>query len=525
MANIMNTEFGRIEVKNLPLPENLGSDVNGTYTYSGRVLVSVRVPEKEQDWYRVFTVEDDGTCICEVFGGVIPQLKGANGIRWMCFSDNKRVFLGDYVLEVEPDLDHCMNSRLLPLQFPEEVSCMPGLFMRWSEPIIAPDNEHVAFTSLTGSGAYNFLGRLVRDEEAYQIVDTCVISTVDTLVPDPENPGYYLPQVQRGGELKQFVRGGRGITLAGGGRSISESCLQLLDSEEVAFITDTLGYEETAIFSPDEKLAICMSPRFSPATDCGVLGVIPMEGDQFTRGHYLNVLYQYAIAGVRAFRQGNIGPALIDVEKSMSQGRGYQGVDLSDPEGCWVYYSPMSWHPDSTKVLWNERTRLCEGPVRCRLRVAKLLDKVPAPAVPAKRTPDAADIPYALPAASVLSATAPSLPIRVKGVTGVVENLLTEQGEWMTRYTDYSTDGETIYNGSISVITPANMFTPGVTQIRGDITVQGMHQGRMDLRLTLRADEHFQIHPDFSVAEDGRPLCDGYSEYDGIRREVKDLSL
>ena len=94
-----------------------------------------------------------------------------------------------------------------------------------------------------------------------------------------------------------------------------------------------------------------------------------------------------------------------------------------------------------------------------------------------------------------------------------------------TCYTNYSTDGSTYYDGFLRVKTPANMFTPGVTAIRGDITVYGAHQGRMDLRLTLRADERFQIHPDFSLGEDGRPLCDGYAEYDGIRREEKDLSL
>ena len=518
------TEFGPVEVSSIPLPEDLGSDVTGTYTASGRVLVAVGLAEKGKDWYRVFTMEDDGSGLCELFEGCIPKKPGANGIRWMCFADNRRVWLGDYVLVCEPDLDHCEKAVLKDVVFPDIVGRIPGVFMRWSEPIIAPDNEHVCFSTLTGSGAFNFLGRMVERDGAYHIVDECIISTIKTLEEDDEHPGFYRLLPQRGGEVKQFVRGGRGITLAGGGRSISESALQMLDSEEYRYITDTLGYEETAIFSPNERYAVCMSPRFSPKTDFGVLGVIPMSGDLLTRGRYLNVLYQYAIAGVRFGRMGNIGPALIDIERSMREGRAYQGVNLSDPENEWVYYSPISWHPDSTRALWSERTRLTAGPVRSRLRRCRLLDVSPSLPVPVRRTPDQAEIPYALPSESALDAAAPAFPLKVRGETGYVMNAVTAEGWLETRYENYSEDGETFYDGSIRCRTPANMFTPGVTEIVGDITVHGAHQGRMDLRLTLRADERFQIHPDFSPAEDGRPMCDGYAEYDGIRRDVKDLS-
>lgn len=521
---IDNTEFGRVEVTTVPLPENLGSDVSGTYTYSGRVLVSVRVPEKGKDWYRVFTVEDDGTGICEVFDGEIPQKRGANGIRWMCFADNRRVLLGDYVIECEPDLDRCERAKLLEIVFPEEIGRIPGLFMRWSEPIIAPDNEHVCFSSLTGTGAFNFLGKLVRRESDYEISDARIISTVGAFEPDPAHPGCFLQKVQRGGEVKQFVRGGRSITLAGGGRSISESCLQALDSEDVAFITDTLGYEETAIFSPNEAYAVCMSPRFSPKTDAGVLGVVPMIGDMITRGKYLNVLYQYAIAGVRSHRHGNVGPALIDVARSMKEGRGYMGVNLSDPEDKWVYYSPMSWHPDSTKALWNERTRLCEGEVQCRLRVCRLMDAAPSAPVPTQRTPDSGEISYAEPISAVFRQDSVQFPLTVRGKTGTVQTLPVEGGAWETRYDCFSEDGETFYDGWLRVKAPDNMFRPGETTVESDLTVSGAHSGRMDLRIVFRSDERFQIYPDTGTHEDGRPKCFGYAEYDGLRREVSELA-
>ncbi len=178
---IESGEFGRIEVTDIPLPEGIDSDVNGTYTFSGRVLVAVRKPDKDKDWYRAYTMEDDGTKACELFDGIIPQKKGANGIRWMCYTDNKRILLGDYVLECTPDLDHCVSAELVDVVLPEEITAIPGLFMRWSEPIIAPDNEHICFSTLTGTGAYNFLGRLVRRENAYVVEDACMISTADDL--------------------------------------------------------------------------------------------------------------------------------------------------------------------------------------------------------------------------------------------------------------------------------------------------------------------------------------------------------
>lgn len=522
---IESKEFGRIEVADIPLPGGIDSDVNGTYTFSGRVLVAVREPEKDEDWYRVFTMEDDGTGICELFDGIIRKKKGANGIRWMCYADNKRILLGDYVLECTPDLDSCTSSRLVEVVLPEEVTRIPGVFMRWSEPIIAPDNEHICFSTLTGSGAYNFLGRIVRRESEYVVEDACLISSINEVTPDPENEGFSCRNVMRGGEVKQFVRGGRGITLAGGGKCISESTLQMLDSEEFVQITDTLGYEETAIISPNEKYAVCMSPRFSPETDCGVLGVVPLYNDIITRGKYLNVLYQYAIAGVRFQRKGNIGPALIDVERSMKEGRGYEGTNLSDPEGKWVYYSPISWHPDSTRAMWNESTRLAEGNVKSRLRRCRMLDVAPSAPVQTVRTPDKDRISYARPVSDVLKSETPELPIKIKGAGGgVVTNSCIDTDTFETLYENYSEDGKTFYDGWIRVKAPANMFMPGETVIQSDISVTGEHKGQMKLRIVLQANERFQIHPDRSLDEDGYPKCTGFAEYDGVRRNVEDMA-
>ena len=53
----------------------------------------------------------------------------------------------------------------------------------------------------------------------------------------------------------------------------------------------------------------------------------------------------------------------------MKEGRNYKGVDLSDPAGEYVYYSPISWHPGSTKAMWNEGTRVAAGDQKLRLQI------------------------------------------------------------------------------------------------------------------------------------------------------------
>ncbi len=45
----------------------------------------------------------------------------------------------------------------------------------------------------------------------------------------------------------------------------------------------------------------------------------------------------------------------------------------------------------------------------------------------------------------------------------------------------------------------------------------------MKLRIVLKADERFQIHPDRSLDEDGKPECTGFAEYDGVRRNVEEM--
>ena len=527
---LINDNFmGRIEVRDIPLPKEM-DDIFGTFTYSGRVLVSCRLKEdpEEKDWYNVFTVNDDGTDLRKVFSGKIPQKKGANGIRWMCFQDNRRILLGDYVMECEPDIDYCENVELVPLVYPEELMQAQGVFCHWSEIVIAPDNIHMSWTVLTLDGATNYLGRLVRKHDCYILEDICIISSEQICKPDPNNDGCVIPLPVRGGEVKQFLRGGKALTMVGNGDSITESVVQYLDSEELIQITNTPGYEETTIFSPDEKLGVVMSPRFSEKTNCAVFGLVPQPHAMAVRGRIINVLYMYCVAGVRDFRRGNIGPVLIDIEKSCAEGRGYSGVNLSDPEDKWVYYSPISWHPDSTRAMWNERTRPVEGKQKCRLRMCHLLDYRPAVSVCACNTPDAAQIPYAQPfdrpGQKLFEA---ALPMKIMGKSGGYVLNARREGDYPvyeTIYEDFSDDGLTFYHGHLTVQAPDDMFAAGKTIFEADLNVSGEHKGEMKLRAVFeRQSAGAPAMISFEKGEDNLPESHGYASYDGKMLRVEDM--
>ena len=523
---IQDGSIGRIEVKTVPLPEGFRLN-DGTYTASGRVLVNGRYASDpdEKDYYRVFTLNDDGTDICEIYAGVIPQKPTANGVRWMCFADNRRILLGDYVIECEPDLDHCEKAELIDLIYPEEIEKQEGVFAHWSEIIISPDCAHMCWTLLRMTGSTCYLGKLVRGAQNYYLEDIRIVSSIASHIPDPDRPGYSIPQPSRGGEVKQFVRGGRAISEAGKGKSITDGLIQYLDSEEVTQVTDTPGYEETSMLSPDETLAVVMSPRFSEKTNCAVFGLLP-HPNSMAIGYLMNVLYMYAIDGVRKFRPGNVGPALIEVDKSMKEGRKYIGVNLSDPEGEWVYYSPISWAPDSTKAMWNEGTRPSKGEIKHRLQIALLLDKAPAAPVPDAGTPAGSEIPYAVPIETPVTQT--QYPIKVAGKYAgeLVDTVSFADGisTAASMYTNYSDDGKTFIDGGFTISTPLNMFTGGKTVYEGKMTVHGEHNGEMDLRAVFdRLTPGAPSMLIFDAGEDGLPQSRGYATYDGQTLRIEDM--
>ena len=184
-----------------------------------------------------------------------------------------------------------------------------------------------------------------------------------------------------------------------------------------------------------------MTSRFSKTSDLAVMGLVPRPYGMALH-NILGQAYMYSVTGVRGGRAGNIGPALIDLERSVTED-GYTGIDLSDPEEKWIFNSPLSWNGDGTKAMWMEREK---NGGHIRLQVAELLDYVPGESIPFVRTPGVGD--YAAAPQESMDYSG-----RINGkISGWAELKKSSGilGKAMVSivYHDYSDDGLFFYNGS-----------------------------------------------------------------------------
>ncbi len=510
--------IGRVVVRTVPTPPGVILR-SATYTASGTVLVSyAKSADQDRRQVDLAVMNDDGSSFRPIWSGTLPPRPKDNGIRFMVFPDNKRVFLGDFILECEGSLDACTDAKMLPVAYPAEVDSGPAIMNRWSEVIVAPDNRHVGWNALLsgGIGAAVFTGRLDRTPEGYRIVEPEVVSTLDPFRPDPRHPDGVIPVPMRGGEVKQFVHGGTAISLVGAvHRDIPDSIVQDLPSGRLEAITDAPGYDETTIFSPDERLGLTMTSRFSPGTDPAILGLMPRPYPA-SLGMGLSMLaYTYAVTGVRGERPGNIGPALIDIAASKAQS-GYLGYNLNrDPD--WVFSSPMSWHPGGRKGMWIELHR---GDHARRIRIVRLPDYRPGAPIAARQTP--ATVPYGSGDLSRVLQLAKAGDVDVK-VYGRAKGFIRYRhaGAMIEKsYEDFSDDGREVYSGKETT----SLNPMGRSVYTADVRLKGPTSGRMALQVTfgpIRSAKPAAL--DFSPDTTGRPATRGYVQYGSRRLDVTAL--
>jgi hypothetical protein len=522
LVEIRDASIGRILVSTVPFPDDV-KVLSGTYTYSGKVLVSYKT-EKDihtADFYNLAVLNDDGTDFRMIFSGVIPTKPKANGIRYMPYQDNTRVLLGDYMLECTPDIDTCKSAELVPVEYPSILEENVRTTHHWSEIIIAPDNKHMSWTILRSDlSAAVAIGVLERKTDHYAIENVQLINNIQNFEHDPNNPGFLIPLPIRGGEVKQFVRGGNAISVAGGkDNSTPDSVVQDLTSDNLTQITYTPGYDETTIFSPDERLGIVMSTRFSKQTDPAIFGLMPKPYGIYTAMGMAWSLYTYAVTGVRKFRAGNIGPALIEIDRSMHE-PGYQGIQLTSDEN-WVYCSPMSWHPDGKRVMWPEMLRGSDGS-QMRLQTAKLPDYKPEAPVPFETTTD--HIRYGIKDLTVLDSVNPNVEGKIAGKhsghMNYIRNVTGYSGKTEAEYVNFSDDGENFYNGYEKV----HYSIADGSRYEANLQLTGSRQGEMKFRAAFSAlggPKPAKLL--FDIDADGKPKSYGYASYNGITLNIADL--
>lgn len=516
--------IGRTAISTIPLPSSVKKLESSTYTYSGKVLLIYKTENdiNTTDFWNIAVMDDDGTNFKVIFSGVIPTKPKSPGIRIMPFQDNKRVLLGDYVLECAPNIDNSTSAKIVPIEYPSSLVDDARITTHWSEIIIAPDNKHMSWTILRSDiGGAAAIGVLTRKTDNYVIENAQLISSIPAFKEDPKKPGYMIPNPLRGGEVKQFVKGGNAISVVGGKTfSTPDSVVQDLDSDKTTQITYTPGYDETTIFSPDERLGMVMSTRFSEHTDPAIFGLMPRPYGIYTFTDMMWPLYTYAITGVRNFREGNIGPVLIDINRSMNQ-PGYKGVQLTTDKN-WVYYSPMSWHPNGKRAMWLEGYRGSNGS-QMRIQKVNLLDYKPKQTVPIKPTTD--NIPYGIKDLTVLNSVNPNVNVKIAGKTSGYMSYTRNassifSGQSEVQYVNYSDDGVSFYNGYEKI----NINAGGESRYEANVQLTGSKQGEMKFRATFSA--LWGATPAkllFDTDADGQPKSYGYATYDGTTLRIEDL--
>ena len=492
-------------IKTVKLPENIIYDGHAIYSKTGRILFAYK-KENDINTY-IGVINEDGTNLNELWSGEWEPFYTSNGIRLMPFEDNKKILTGDYVLECFPNIDNCTSSKLFPVIYPPEAVSMEGVYYVWSEIIVSPD-EHISWSTL--SSVYenvNFLGQLVKNENNYTITNVQIISTLGFIHYEDEKEGIFKNDIIRGGEVKQFTNGGEALTLAGASNSaLANSVFQNLVGEENYPLTHFPGYEETTIISPDGKLGLVMTTRFSLKTSSYILGYMPRPLAVYTVSKMNRFAYFYGVQEVRKSREGNIDPALINIEESKNNSS-YMGYDLHE-EG-WAFNSPMSWHPNSKKAMFSEIKKNDDKKTK-RMKIVYLDNYNPSKILENKKTPD--NISYAKTLDDLKVVPSNNINGYFKGKEGIMIFNRTESSS-KSEYIGYSDDGKTFYNGYEKFEYVGNQYTGKLTS---NLTMSGEKKGKMDLTLTMT----YAGNIIFEL--DGEKISSGYVEYNGKKLTIED---
>ena len=497
-----NSSYKPTSISTVSIPKGIIYDSHAIYSKSGNILLTYK-KENDNNLY-IGVMGEDGSNLKELWGGEWKALYQSNGVRLMPFDDNKKILTGDYVLECSPNIDECESSKLLPVIYPNESVNLPGVYFVWSEIVVSPD-EHIAWSTL--SSIYenvNFLGQLKRNENNYTITNVQIISTLGLIEYEDEKKGIFKKTPIRGGEIKQFTNGGEALTLAGAGNSaLAKSVFQNLVGDENFPLTNFPGYEETTIISPDGQLGLVMTTRFSPKTSSEILGFLPRPLAMLTAGKMNRYAYMYGVAKVRTEREGNIGPAVININQSMLN-TSYLGYDLH--EDIWVFCSPMSWHPSSKKAMFTEINRITQ---KKRIRIVYFADYKPLKTLENKKTPD--NIPYAKKLEDLKEPLKKEINGYFVGKEGILIFNKTET-ICRTEYKNYSEDGKTFFNGVEESEYLKNQF---IGRLTSNVVMTGEQTGKMNLSI------YMNYNGDIIYEENGKEISYGYVEYNGKKLTIE----
>ena len=430
----------------IPLPAAIE---DGAYVYSpiwtidgSRILFAFGFKGGER---KLGLMAEDGTDFVQL-PLTIPK---GHSTKPFPFKDGRRIFSGGVVVECTPSVLDCQSAEVIPVQFPAagDPRVIPGQVT--TEIRLAPDDVHIAWTSLRiDAPGVLAIGELRREPTQY-VLDNVELLSAPTFFEGPPSD-LKRPSGPGGGEVKQFIDGGRSLVIGTGrsSRYTLDAAKINIATGEVTWLTDHPGWDETAIFSPDEKWFTLLTTRFEPA-DLTLFGQVPHPTFTAEMGFPL-----FGLAIGISSPQGGLddddrGPYLID---SFGDREGYFGQTLKSSDG--YHFLPLArWHPDGTKIVWAEQKKESTVGRDTRIRMAHLVDRLPiTKPVPVVTTPDA---PWAnsfedLVHSGVANATG-TLHGLVSGQTRITtspDSLFLLGGSAAATFTNHSDDGRTWANGT-----------------------------------------------------------------------------
>ena len=503
------------EISTLKIPSDIQLDLSHYLPNGDIFLIYYRKNTENSTDICFGTISDNGDNFNEILCGNFTLAYKSNGWRGLPFSDNKRVLLGDYILECDKELSKCKNGSLILIDYPELLVNRSSIIFLWSEPIISPDDNYLAWTSLDRVfQSMNFIAKLERDETTYKLKNIKCIS--NNMLEGYNNVTKILtPGVIRGGELKQFVDGGNAITEAGAiSYGLGRSIYQNLNNETIYPLSYVPGYDETTIISPDEKLGVTMSTRFSDKTNLAIVGLLPIPYSIYASSRIIQNAYSFSITNVRNEKNnnGNIGPVLIDINQAIND-KNYIGKNLHEEDG-WTFNSPISWHYSSKKALFMEIEKIRDDgkEQNRRIRRVNLKNYEPAEIKKEKKTPE--NIPYALSMEEALNKpTSLVLDGKIVGKTGEIIFDMKQLSVNLT-YNNYSEDNLIFYNGNILM----NMdYLKGENSYQVNVKMTGKETGNSDFRLTFNNTNNHLL---YDMGSDSKAKTYGSSTYGGKSIDV-----
>lgn len=257
------------------------------------------------------------------------------------------------------------------------------------------------------------------------------------------------------------------------------------------------------IISPDGKLGLVMTTRFSPKTSSEILGYMPRPLSVYTVSSINRYAYFYGVQEVRKYRKGNIGPALINIEESKNN-KEYMGYDLHD-EG-WAFNSPLSWHPSCKKGMFSETKQNSEKTQK-RIRIVHLDNYKPSKILENKSTPD--NIKYAKTLEDLNKTEIEDINGYFKGKHSGIMIFNKTKTHSKSVYQNYTDDGKIFYNGyeEYELIPTSERENTG--KLTSCLEMSGEKTGIMNLTIA--------INNNGNIIEKA-----GYVDYDGKRTNIED---